>query len=274
MSKNDRANRKARNKGVIAFGATALIMSSIFHPSGILSFALLGGFAYVVGKLVSIMATGLDTTTHNKQDLPKQEMENIKKSGDETADGVIAQGREILAQIRAENAAIPDPTLTAQMYELERLCTQIFKTIAEKPAKAPQIRKFMSYYLPTTLKMLASYRTMQNRGVSRGDLNEARNTLIRGMNMVLTACQKQLDNLFKEDMLDVSTDIDVLEQMLKRDGFVDGGLGDVPAYDSAPAPQARTAAAAQMHDQQVPTIDTRIEDSEANFPSYYQQKRQ
>lgn len=273
--KNNRHN--GRGQGVLSFGITALVLSTIFRPTHIIPIALLGGVAFLVGKVVSIMASGLDTTTHNKQDIPYQELQAMQKSGDETADHVIEQGRQILTQIRTENAAIPDPTLTQQMYDLERICTQIFKTVAEKPTKAPQIRKFMNYYLPTTLKMLASYRTMQNRGVSRSDLTEARNTLIRGMNMVLTACQKQLDNLFKEEMLDVSTDIDVLEQMLKRDGFVDGGLGSVPT-DNAGSTDAvyrgRTAAAAQMGDHYAPTIDTNIEDSEANFPSFYQQKRQ
>ncbi len=277
MSKTDHMNRKrkARRKGLMTFGITALVLSSIFHPFRIFDIALLGGFAYVVGKIVSIMAEGLDTTTRNKQDRPMKEIESIQKSGDDTADSVINQGREILRKIRAENDAIPDPTLTEQMYELERICAQIFKTVAEKPAKASQIRKFMSYYLPTTLKMLASYRTMQNRGVSRSNLTEARSTLIRGMNMVLTACQKQLDNLFRDDMLDVSTDIDVLEQMLKRDGFVDGGLGNVPAGEAEVDAiyKGRTAAAAQMGERDVPTLDTRIDDSEANFPSFYEQKR-
>ena len=96
----------------------------------------------------------------------------------------------------------------------------------------------MDYYLPTTLKMLASYRTMSNRGVSVSDMTEARSTVIRGMGMVLTACQKQLDTLYKDDILDVSTDIDVLEQMLKRDGFTEGELGQLR--------QSATAAAAQM----------------------------
>lgn len=98
----------------------------------------------------------------------------------------------------------------------------------------------MDYYLPTTLKMLASYRTMSNRGVSVSDMTEARSTVIRGMGMVLTACQKQLDTLYKDDILDVSTDIDVLEQMLKA-----GRLHRGRAEPAAPAgPGARRPAAA------------------------------
>jgi hypothetical protein len=81
------------------------------------------------------------------------------------------------------------------------------------------------------------------------------------MDMVNLACQKQLDNLFKDTMLDVSTDIDVLEQMLKRDGFTDS------AFDSA-----RTAAAATMGSNDVPVIHTEDTDQNEEFHSYYQQK--
>ena len=307
MSKKKKTGGKGRNKGIISGGIAAVILASIFHPFRIFDIALVGAFAFLVGKVVSIMASGLDLTTHNKQDQPMKELESIPQSGDEGADSVIAKGQEMLRQIRAANDAIPDPTLSRQMFELERLCVQIFKTVSETPAKAPQIRKFMNYYLPTTLKMLSSYRTMQERGVSRAELSEAHKTLVRGMDMVLTACQKQLDGLFKSEMLDVSTDIDVLEQMLRRDGLTDDPLAEAARQAQAaqpapvqatpvqaapvqarpvqaapvqperePVPQikstARTAASAQMGTGAVPTLDTLTDDQGQEFSSYYQSK--
>ena len=197
-------------------------------------------------------------------------MEELPLSGNGEADAVIAKGQEMLHTIRAENDAITDAVLSGQMDELERLCVQIFTTVAEKPQKAPQIRKFMNYYLPTTLKMLASYRTMNDRGVSVTDMTEARATTIRGMGMVLTACQKQLDNLYKDTMLDVSTDIDVLEQMLKRDGYADGGLGQVPA---GAGKASATAAAQQMNDTGAPVLRTPGAGKDDDFVSFYSQDR-
>ena len=110
----------------------------------------------------------------------------------------------------------------------------------------------MNYYLPTTLKMLATYRTMEQRGVSYGEMKEARETTVRGMNLILTACQKQIDNLHRENMLDISTDIDVLEQMLKRDGFTDSEIVGA----------ARTAAEAQMRTSSAPIMNFPVESSE------------
>lgn len=271
--KNPNSNRKSGGAGFII---TLLILSSLsgFSFGGIIAGVLLG---LGIGKITSIMGSGLDTTTHNRRDRERQAAEetnarkqaeelsrqlaaqaeekkrseenHIPLTGDKTADQVITTGQDMLATIKKENAAIPDQELTEQMNNLSIKCEQIFRTVSESPSKAPQVRKFMNYYLPTTLKMLANYRTMQQRGVSYGEMKEARDTTVHGMNLILTACQKQIDNLHRDNMLDISTDIDVLEQMLKRDGFTENEIVE----------NARTAAEAQMRYSSAPVMNFPIE---------------
>lgn len=236
--------RKARGRkaGIIAFGVTALLYAAILPLYRLSDFLLCAGISLVVGKVVSIMGMGLDTSKKAPSSSKTQQAEEeIPLTGDDAADATIERGKEMLRQVRAANDAIPDAKLSDQMDRLEKLCVQIFRTVAEKPGKAPQIRKFMNYYLPTTLKMLDNYRTMSERGVSVGDMQHAHDSLTRGMEMVLTACQKQLDNLYRDTMLDVSTDIDVLEQMLRRDGFTELGM------ENNQPEEARTAAAGQLN---------------------------
>ena len=273
---NSNSNRKSGGAGFII---TLLILSSLsgFSFGGIIAGVLLG---LGIGKITSIMGSGLDTTTHNRRDRERQareaemtrrmqeeeqkkkvleeqkrkqeEVSSIPLTGDKVADQVITTGREMLVTIKRENAAIPDKDLSEMMYNLFIKSEQIFRTVSECPSKAPQVRKFMNYYLPTTLKMLATYRTMEQRGVSYGEMKEARETTVRGMNLILTACQKQIDNLHRENMLDISTDIDVLEQMLKRDGFTDSEIVGA----------ARTAAEAQMRTSSAPIMNFPVESSE------------
>ena len=266
MSKNDKNNRSSkekRNSGIGMVG-TAIVLAIILRPWTLIKLAIIAGVAFAVGKAVGVMSSGLDLTTHNKQDeKPEKEFEDISKTGNDHADDVIAQGQEMLRQIREANDAIRDPEITRQLYELEDKCTQIFRTVAEKPEKAGQIRKFMNYYLPTTLKIVSSYKTMQDRGVSSYEMAEHRATLRRGLTLVNQATQKQLDNLYKDTMLDISADIDVLEQMLKRDGFVDGDLSErsISAQE-----EARTAAAAILADHSVPTLQVEpVETADKNI---------
>ena len=279
--KNPNSNKKSGGAGFII---TLLILSSLsgFSFGGILAGVLLG---LGIGKITSIMGSGLDTTTHNRRDRERQiredeaarrqaeenkkrlaaeaearkraEESKIPLTGDKVADQVITTGIQMLDTIRRENAAIPDQELTEQMNNLSLRCEQIFRTVSETPSKAPQVRKFMNYYLPTTLKMLANYRTMQQRGVSYGEMKEARETTVHGMNLILTACQKQIDNLHRDNMLDISTDIDVLEQMLKRDGFTENEIVE----------SARTAAEAQMRYSSAPVMNFPVESESSDIPS-------
>jgi hypothetical protein len=294
-SKNSNSNKKS---GSIGFLITLLFLSWVtgFSFPGILAGIFVG---LGIGKITSIMGSGLDTTTHNKQDEERRRREEeerraaeeqrakaraleeerkkreaaskIPLTGDPNADAVITKGQEMIDTIRRENAAIPDEMLTDQMNKVCTQCEQIFRTVSESPEKAPQVRKFMNYYLPTTLKMLANYRTMQQRGVSWQEMQQARDTTVRGMNMILTACQKQIDNLHKDNMLDISTDIDVLEQMLKRDGYTENEITGNKGLTYT----ARTAAEAQRRNSSAPVMDFPSESentdtaSEQKQNSYY-----
>ncbi len=288
--KNPNSNPKS---GGLGFIITLLVLSSItgFSLPGIIAGVLLG---LGIGKIASIMGSGLDTTTHNKGDDERRQKEAEEKArqeaekarqeeerrrqeaasqipltGDPTADEVITRGVETIQTIRKENAAIPDPKLSAQMIQICDKCEQIFRTVSEAPDKAPQVRKFMNYYLPTTIKLLSNYRTMQDRGVSVQEMRNARDATVRGLNMILTACQKQIDSLHKENMMDISTDIDVLEQMLKRDGYTESELNGI--RDVMPA-EPRTAAEAQMRSSGAPVMQFPIEENEqessSNRPHY------
>ena len=260
--KKSNYNRKSGGTGFLI--TAGIIFLALKGLPGLLLGVVIGAG---VGAIASIMGSKLDTTTHNKRDIERMQQEELRRrqeeeqrrreeaskiplTGNPQADNVILKGQEMLNTIHDENIAIPDETLTAQMNTLSDKCQQIFRTVSAEPAKAPQVRKFMNYYLPTTLKVLANYRTMLERGVSYSEMAQARESAVRCMNMVLTACQKQIDALHKENMLDISTDIDVMEQMLKRDGYIDN---EILANQKLNA--ARTAAEAQMRTSSVPMLD-------------------
>lgn len=267
--KNSNYNRKSGGAGFLI--TAGIIFFALKGFPGLLLGMVIGAS---VGAVASIMGKKLDTTTHNRRDREREAREAILRSqeeaarrqeeerrrqeeasripltGNQQADAVILKGQEMLNTIRDENIVITDETLSAQMDTLSDKCQQIFRTVSAEPSKAPHVRKFMNYYLPTTLKVLANYRTMQERGVSYQDMQQARESAVRCMNMVLTACQKQIDALHRENMLDISTDIEVMEQMLRRDGYTENEILAAQRIGNA-----RTAAEAQMRASSVPMLD-------------------
>ncbi|MBQ4075518.1 MAG: 5-bromo-4-chloroindolyl phosphate hydrolysis family protein [Clostridia bacterium] len=204
--------------GIITALLAGLIYWLIFPLEKAQHFILCGCISLGLGWLILVMAQGVDTS----KAAPAQK--KIKKTGDAAADALIEKGQELLFHIRRENALIPDPALSHQMERLEEVTNKIFHTVADRPSAAPQIRRAMDYYLPTALKMLQGFRKMDERGITGESALSARQQIHSGMDIIIRAFEKQLDHLYQNEILDISTDIDVLEAMLKQDGLREGGL--------------------------------------------------
>ncbi len=224
-------DKKGIKAGLITFGGVFALYAVLFPLYRIGDFILCGALSFLIAKVVSIMATGLDLRTEEQKRL--DEPDPIIITGDAQADDVIARGQGMIRDLREENRLIPDEILSAKMDELERTSNRILKAIEEKPSRAPQVRRFMDYYLPTTLKMLTNYRLMDERDLQGANADEVRQSIVSGVDTVNSACSRLLDSLYKDEYLDVSTDIDVLKQMLKRDGLTDGEFINVAANTMA-----------------------------------------
>ena len=127
----------------------------------------------------------------------------------------------VLRSIRRANDRIADPVLSQKIDRLEEISGKIFDCVKASPEKLPQIRKFMNYYLPTTLKLLNAYDRMGSQGVSGENISGTMERVENMMGTIVTAFERQLDGLFGDQALDISTDITVLENMMAREGLSD-----------------------------------------------------
>lgn len=212
--------RKGQKAGILSFGAVFALYAMFFPLYRIGDYVLCVAVSFLISRVVSVMATGLDLRTEEQKRM--DEPEPIIITGDEQADEVIARGQEHIRALREENRLNPDEALSNKMDELERISRQILNTVKDKPQKAAQVRRFMDYYLPTTLKILQNFRMMDEKELNGAKAQEVRRDIANGVDVVIDACQRLLDNLYKDEYLDVSTDIDVLKQILKRDGLTGG----------------------------------------------------
>ena len=103
----------------------------------------------------------------------------------------------------------------------------------EEPGKLPQIRKFMNYYLPTTLKLLNAYDRMDAQGVEGANISSTKKGVEGIMDSIVVAFDKQLDSLFGDQALDISTDITVLENMMVREGLSEDPIHKTQAEQAA-----------------------------------------
>jgi hypothetical protein len=106
--------------------------------------------------------------------------------------------------------------------KIRSLTEQIFDYVRETPEKESSISSFINYYLPTTLKLINSYADFEAQEFQGQNILKSRERIETAMDTIIQAYERQLDNLFLIDTIDVTSDINVLENMMKRDGLSGG----------------------------------------------------
>ena len=123
-------------------------------------------------------------------------------------------------------------TISAQIDHLEEVTRKIIDQVVAQPQKLPQIRRFLDYYLPTTLKILNAYDRMDAVGVAGDNISSTKERVERMMGTIVKAFDKQLDALFGAEAMDISTDITVMENLLAQEGLAGDGKKTTKSQDS------------------------------------------
>lgn len=122
-----------------------------------------------------------------------------------------------LRAIRYANDRIADPVLSEKIDHLELVAGKIFREVEEHPEKQQQAASFLNYYLPTTLKLLDSYAKFEEAGIEGENLSRAQERIEETMDALIRGFDKQLDDLYRSEAMDIDADIRVMEHMLRRD---------------------------------------------------------
>ena len=124
---------------------------------------------------------------------------------------------QILDQIRAVNERIPDPEMTEKISQIESITREIFRAVEQAPEKRGKIDRFMSYFLPTTLKLLESYANLEKTNIDGKNINQSMRSIEIAMDTVVDGFRHQLDELYKSDAVSIETEVDVLTKMINRE---------------------------------------------------------
>lgn len=215
---------------VYFIGGTWLLWSlfaPLYRPSHYIMAALASFIAYYIGKMIfpdrgyEMEGAAQASSQEPPRPAPPKE-EKPKSTGNPEIDALLAERDRAVSEMRRLNDSIEDPKISAQISHLESTTGKIIDTVAASPAKLPQIRKFMNYYLPTTMKLLNAYDRMDSTGVSGANIDGAKGKIEDMLDTICTAFTRQLDDLYGEEALDVSAEIKVMEQMLAQEGL--GGM--------------------------------------------------
>ena len=230
---------------IYAAAVTWVLYALLFPLYQVGHFLLAAAAAAVVALIARIFCK--DVT--EEVEIPEEPV----TTGNPELDKMIADGNGAIQTMRALNDSIQDETISAQ---IDRLATygilagtgggafqpegsltraQLCALLAQ--ALNCRVPTGMSYYLPTTIKLLTAYDQMSRQGVSGENITGTMEKVEGMMSSIVQAFEKQLDSLYGAEALDISTDITVLENMMAREGLTDDPLHRTAAASAEDTPE-------------------------------------
>lgn len=199
-------------------------------------------WAIVLTALVSGLVAYLLGRAGARRELKKQQEEKakaearakeqakaapLKKSYGPEIDPIVAEGNRALSEMGRLYMSIRDVEVRQKINELMRITDKITQDAIADPSDIPQIKKFMNYYLPTTIKLLNAYDRMSAQGIQGSNLDKSMKNINEMLDQAIVAYKKRLDSLFENQALDIETDIEVMNTMLAREGLAGGKDFDI-----------------------------------------------
>lgn len=198
--------------GVAAVWVVYALVFDLYRPTHFI-------FAVVLSAGVYLLLRAVCKDEEYEVEIPDPPKPEPASTGNPELDKMIRDGALAVEEMKRLDENIEDEKISQAIRKLEQTSQAIFQQVREAPEKLPQIRKFMDYYLPTTLKLLNAYDRMSSVGVGGENIDSTKERVEAIMDTIVAAFDKQLDGLFGAEALDVSADITVLETMLAREGL-------------------------------------------------------
>lgn len=132
---------------------------------------------------------------------------------------IIKEGRMAMKEMGRLYSSIQNPSIRAKINEIMSVSDRIIRDAIDDPRDVPQIRKFLDYYLPTTIKLLNAYDRMSVQEYAGENISGSMDRIENMLDTSIKAYKKQLDALFANQAADIQVDIDTMNGMLAREGL-------------------------------------------------------
>ena len=217
---------------ILSVGVTWLVLAVVFHIDSATKVFLAAVLSFIVYQIT-------------KKKFPAKKIEIMmepekvivpKKPEKETAAPLSAEELALrdlnerinlyFIEIKLLNDSIGDEFVSGELYEIEKNLKKIQthlneKSGTQKTKKIEQLTQFFDYYMPTTIKILNSYRRIESQELTGENATETKKRVKESLPFVRAAFEKELDNMFSDEMIDITTDIDVLEAVLSKEGLIE-----------------------------------------------------
>lgn len=121
-------------------------------------------------------------------------------------------------------SATTSTELKARIERLEKLLASIDHAVEGDPRRVEELNKFTDYYAPTTMKLIHRYIQFESSSVITDSIRSTMSDILHSLDTVTAAYEKLLDTLYKDDLLELKAEMNVMQTVMKQDGLFDQDL--------------------------------------------------
>ncbi len=197
--------------GLLGCGVLFLV-SRRFLPS--LSRVLLWIFGIAAALIVVLVAAVLFAAFHKPKKTPEQEKAEARTA-------VLKQARASMMELRTASMRVKNGEVRTGAQNICTTLDRILKTVQEQPEDLSKARSFLNHSLPLLSGILQKYIRLEQSGVPTEEVTARTIACLRDLE---TASQKQYESLFDNDVVDITADMQVLTQLCRQNGLLEGDL--------------------------------------------------
>ena len=209
-------NKNSGTGGVLALVAVVVILIILgrFTPAAAKTVLIVA--AIVIAALVVLIIVGLFLAA--RDDKKKAAQGGTGKDLTEDQREMLGQGRNRLMELRRKIMRITTISVRTKANEICGIIDRIFQTLKDNPEKIPSVRQTLNYYLPTLGKVLEKYDRLEDSGTVS---EETTAKVLDYLSDAKAALNRQYENLFESDKLDMTVEMEAMMLAAKRDGLID-----------------------------------------------------
>ncbi len=225
---NTKRKKKSRVSPIYSLAVTWLVFSLIFPLYSIFRIAAAAAVSAVVFFIVKAFVKKKYGVEYEEAPAePEESAQQETVSHGPQVDAVVAEGKRAQQELGRLYASISNTEVKKKIRDLMEISDKIIQDAIDDPSDVPQIKKFLDYYLPTTIKLLNAYDRMGAQGIEGSNISGTMSSIEEMLDTALEAYRKLLDSLFADQAMDIETDIQVMNTLLKREGFSSGSGGSI-----------------------------------------------
>ena len=176
----------------------------------------LGGLAFVIiiGAIVVAGFKSADMEAEKRHSKNEAVSDVTLRAEDEK---ILKISRQLVVDERMLSTRIKNSEVKALLTPALDKAEDILKVLKNDPREIQSTKQFLNYYIPTLDEIIKKYIRLESSGVDITGDTEKIKTYLTDINK---AMDRQYNNLFDDDKLDLSVEMEAMTLAFKRDGLI------------------------------------------------------